>query len=116
MPPARLAAPAALVLVPAQLAPRQRVGGAGRGLRGPIAVPVLALAVVALTWVDAGMLRGEDAHTRTAVDPTFGTGGDGTAPETTGAVLRGVVPRARVDNGAPDAADTASAHEPDQEN
>ena len=41
---------------------RQSVGASGRSLRGPLAVPLFAAAVVALTWVDAGVLRAEDVR------------------------------------------------------
>ena len=81
-----------------------------------MAVPVLALAVVALTWVDAGMLRSKDTHTRTAVDPTAGPGGDHTAPETTDPVSSGTVLPVAVDNRLPKGADMASAREPEREN
>ncbi len=79
MPPGRpaapVAAPVALVLVPAQAA-RRRVSDAGQASRGPLAVPVLALAVLALTWVDTGMLRAVEE----IVDPAAGTAGDGAEP------------------------------------
>lgn len=48
---------------------RQSVAASGRSLRGPLAVPLFAAAVVALTWVDAGVLRAEDTRRAAPATP-----------------------------------------------
>lgn len=45
----------------------------GRGLRDRMAVPVLALVVVAVTWVDAGVLRAADTPPQSAMGSPEGT-------------------------------------------
>lgn len=119
MPALRPAAPVALVLVPGQLAPRRHVSGTGRGLRGPIAVPVLALAVVVLTWVDAGMLRAKHAGPQAAVDSLGGSAGEDATAQS---ALPGPLGVVRTDhaNDAPettasDLAVAANADEPEPE-
>jgi len=64
-PPAELP-PAAEAPVAGRATARRQVSAGGRGRRGGVAFPALALAVVALTWMDAGVLRAEDA---TAEEP-----------------------------------------------
>ena len=75
LPVGRTAA-AARVFAPAQRSARRRVSAGGRGFRGPVAVPVLAVAVVALTWMDTGVLR-TDARAQDLADPARGTAQDG---------------------------------------
>ena len=63
--PAVVEPPSVEAPVAGRRAARRRVSAGRQGRRGGLALPALALAVVALTWVDAGVLRAEDA----AVEP-----------------------------------------------
>ena len=59
--PAVVEPPAPEARVAGRGAARRRVSAGRQGRRGGVALPALALGVVALTWVDAGVLRAEDA-------------------------------------------------------
>ena len=104
-PPARRApvhrAPVAVVAAAAAAGrggARQSVAASDRSLRGPLAVPLFAAAVVALTWVDAGVLRAED--TRRA-DPETAAPGAVVDPDPAGDAL--VASRARNGSGVREA-------------
>lgn len=120
MPALPPAAPVALVLAPAQLAPRRQVSGAGRSSRGPIAVPVLALAVVALTWMDAAVLRAKDAHPQAVAGSIDSAGGEDTPARSARPGPLGVVRRDHTDE-SPEATASgmvaaSNAGEPELEN
>lgn len=59
--PAVVQPPAAEAQAAGRAAARRRVSAGRQGNRGGVAFPALALAVVVLTWLDAGVLRAEDA-------------------------------------------------------
>ncbi len=67
--PAVVQPPAAEAQVAGRASARRRVPAGRQGHRGGVAFPALALAVVALTWLDAGVLRAEDAVAEGHVPP-----------------------------------------------
>ena len=93
---------------------RRRVSTAGRGLRSRLAVPVLGVAVVALTWVDAGVLRAEDGPARsTANEPRVPLPSRDSAPGPVHAEPVGAGPA--VAAAVPDEAEAPDAGELEQE-